>query len=118
MNQTAVFRRTVTRETIIVTSICMLDLLTTLYWVSHGQAREGNPVLAFFLDQGVVPFIGVKLLGFVPSLIAAEWYYPRNPRLITRALRWTIVGYLFLYVAGIGAHVGQVLEFYRHLLLS
>jgi hypothetical protein len=111
-------QRPITEETKGIAFICLLDLLTTLYWVSQGQAREGNPVLAFFLDQGIVPFIVAKLVMFVPSLIAAEWYRPRNPRLITRLLRWVIAGYLFLYVAGIGAHTGRVLEFYHRLLMG
>ena len=118
MNQPAVYKRTVSNETVAITAICLLDLLTTLYWVSQGQAREGNPALAYFLDQGPVPFILVKLFTFVPALVLAEWYRPKNPRLITKALRWTIAGYFFLYVAGVGAHYGRALEFYRHLLLG
>ena len=118
MNQPAVLRRAVSNETIWLSAICLLDLITTLYWVSQGQAREGNPALAFFLDQGVFPFVAVKLFTFVPALIIAEWYRPRNPRLISKALQWTIIGYLFLYVAGVGAHFGKVLDFYRHMLLG
>jgi uncharacterized protein DUF5658 len=118
MEQTSLHRRTVTQEGVAIAFICLLDLLTTLYWVSQGQAREGNPVLAFFLDQGMVPFIVAKLTTFVPALIVAEWYHPRNPRLITRVMRWVIVGYFVLYIAGVAGHHGRVLEFYRGLLMG
>jgi hypothetical protein len=101
-----------------ISAICMLDLLTTLYWISQGMAREGNPVMAHFLNQGHVPFIGAKIATFVPAVIAAEWYRPRNAALISRVMRWVIAGYLFIYVAGVAGHYGKVLEFYRDLLLG
>ncbi len=110
--------RKVSDEGVLISFLCLLDLITTLYWVSQGQAREGNPVLAFYLDQGSVPFIAVKLFMFVPSVIMAEWYRPRNPVLITRAMRWVCVGYVFIYVAGVFSHQGRVLEFYRKLLVG
>lgn len=113
-----VLRRTVSGETLCMTFICLLDLLTTLYWVSQGQAREGNPLLAYFLDVGPGAFITAKILTFAPALVAAEWYWPRNPKLISKLLRWVIIGYLFLYVVGVGAHYGRVLEFYRHLIFG
>jgi hypothetical protein len=96
----------------------MLDLATTLYWVSQGHAQEGNPIMAFFLDQGAVPFIAAKIVTFAPALIAAEWYRPRNPRLIQGLLRWVIFAYLFIYVVGVAGHYGRVLEFYRSLLFG
>jgi len=105
--------RTVSAEAVTIASICLLDLMTTLYWITQGQAREGNPIMAFFLDQGYVPFIAAKIFTFAPALAAAEWYRPRNPRLIQKALRWVIAGYLFIYVAGVAGHHGRVIEFYR-----
>jgi hypothetical protein len=110
--------RTVSSEAVCITWICLLDLMTTLYWVSQGQAREGNPLMAFFLDQGVVPFIVAKIFTFAPALVVAEWYRPQNPQLIHRLLRWVIAGYLFIYVAGVAGHYGRVTEFYRGLFES
>jgi hypothetical protein len=105
--------RTVSKEAVTIASICLLDLMTTLYWISQGQAREGNPIMRFFLDQGYVTFIAAKIATFAPALAVAEWYRPRNPRLIQKLLRWVIAGYLFLYVAGVAGHHGRVIEFYR-----
>jgi hypothetical protein len=105
--------RTVSAEAVAIASICLLDLMTTLYWITQGQAREGNPIMAFFLDQGYVPFIAAKIFTFAPALAVAEWYRPNNPRLIQKLLRWVIAGYLFIYVAGVAGHHGRVVEFYR-----
>lgn len=96
----------------------MLDLMTTLYWVAMGQAREGNPVMAYFLDLSHYSFIIAKIATFVPALVVAEWYRPRNPVLIKRVMRWVIIAYLSTYIIGVGAHYGRALDFYRNLLFG
>jgi hypothetical protein len=108
--------RTVSWEVVFIVTICMADLATTLYWVNQGQAREGNPIMAWVLSRGHVPFIGVKILTFLPAVVLAEWYRRDYPRVL-RLMRWAIVLYLFLYVSGVAAHYGKVLEFYQRLLL-
>lgn len=114
----SLLQRRVSVEAACLTFICLLDLVTTLYWVSQGHAREGNPLMDFFLRQGSVSFIIAKLSLFVPAIVAAEWYRPRKPRMIQRLMRWVIVGYLVLYVAGVAGHYGKIIEFYRELLLG
>ena len=109
-------RRAVSQEAVLIAFLCLLDLITTLYWVSQGQAQEGNPLMAYFLGLGSDAFVFAKVLTFAPALVLAEWYRPRNPRLITRLLRWVAAGYVCIYIGGIAAHRGQVLEFYRLLL--
>lgn len=97
-------------------AICMADLATTLYWVNQGQAKEGNPIMAWVLSRGHVPFIGVKILTFMPAVVLAEWYRHEHPRVL-RLMRWGIALYLFLYVSGVACHYTRVLDFYRRLLL-
>src|SRR5207249_1419375 len=118
VKQASLLQRTISRETLTITAICLIDLLTTLYWVSQGQAREGNPVLAYFLRIGPGAFISAKVLTFAPALVGAEWYRTRRPEFVARLLRWVIAGYLFFYMVGVGAHYGRALEFYRNLLLG
>jgi len=79
--------RSITPETLWLSAICMADLASTLYWLAMGQAREGNPIMAWFLQGGVSSFIAGKIVMFAPALILAEWYRPRNPELITRVMR-------------------------------
>ena len=111
-----VLHRRVSEESVAIAFLCLLDLITTLYWVSQGQAREGNPLLAYFLDMGAPWFIAVKVLTFAPALTLAEWYRQHKPELVTRLLRWVAASYVVLYIAGILAHRGQVVDFYARLL--
>jgi hypothetical protein len=106
----------VSGESICITAICLLDLVSTLYWVALGHAQEGNPLMAHFLNRGVVWFIAAKIATFVPGVIACEWYRTRRPEVARRAMRWVIFGYVVLYLAGIAGHLPGVTEFYRNLL--
>jgi hypothetical protein len=118
LQQPTLLSRNISGETAAIALICLLDLLTTLYWVSQGQAKEGNPVMAYFLNIGPGAFIIAKIVMFAPALVAAEWYRQYRPVFVTRLLRWVIAGYLFLYIAGVGAHYGRALDYYRHLLFG
>lgn len=110
--------RTASAETVWIAAICMLDLVTTLFWVSRGIAREANPLMAHFLNMGAPPFVLVKVLTFLPAVVAAEWYRPANPVLVKTAMRWTIVLYLSAYAIGVAGHYSQAAAFYRALLYS
>jgi hypothetical protein len=96
----------VSPEALWIAGICLLDLVTTLYWISRGEAREGNWLMARFLESGQVAFIAAKLLMFVPALVLAEWYRLRNPELIARVMRWVILAYVAAYALGVAAHYG------------
>ena len=117
VSQPRLGHRKVSPETIWLSIICMADLMTTLWWVSQGTAREGNPVMAYFLGYGPATFILAKIGAFLPALVIAEWYRPRNPELICRVMRWVIGLYLAIYLAGVAAHTGRPFEFYADLLL-
>jgi len=100
-------RRPVSPEAFLLSLICLADLVTTLALISHGHAREGNPWMAGFLDRGAVPFIVAKLCMFVPAIVAAEWYRPRKPLLITSVMRVVIVAYLLVYVLRVGPEAAR-----------
>lgn len=111
-----VFFRPVMAETIWVSFICMADLLTTLYFIGQGHAWEANPLMRYFLQMGTVPFIVAKVMTFVPALSLAEWYSRYKPDMVRGLLRWVIIGYLALYIAGTVGRLGSVLEFYEQFL--
>jgi hypothetical protein len=96
-------RRTVSPETVWITTVCLLDLASTLYWVSHGMAHEANPLLARFLEQGSAPFIAAKTASFLPALMFAEWYLPRNPPLVRSSLRCVMTAYVLIYLVCMAA---------------
>ncbi len=96
------FARPVCPETLMLAALCLLDLLTTLHWLSTGQMTEGNWMMAPVLVHGPRGLILAKLLLFVPALAAAEWYRPRSPERIRRVLRMVLTAYAVVYFAGAG----------------
>jgi len=53
-----------------------LDAALTLLWISTGASTEANPLMAWLLAHGAVPFLVVKLaIGFIVcmSLYAARY---------------------------------------------
>ena len=84
-------------------AICLLDMLTTLYWVHTHQAVEANPVMAYFLHRGDAAFCVAKLACVVPFVVLATCYRRRRPRLIAIALRTTLILFIGIYIGCIAA---------------
>jgi hypothetical protein len=91
------------RESLIVATLCLADLVSTILFVRNHGAAEGNAVMAFYLQHGLAAFVGAKCLLFVPALLIAEWYRRRNPRLVLGTLRLVIVLYVGFYSLGVAA---------------
>jgi hypothetical protein len=92
-------------EVVVLFVICMLDMLSSAWLFQNGLAVEGNPVLRGFAEAGIAPFIGAKLASFLPALLVAEWYRRIRPRRARPLLRFTIVGYVGVYLLAV---VGQL----------
>ena len=85
--------------------ICTLDMLTTLYFVTHGFAVEINPIMNAFFKISPLAFVAAKLISFIPFIIAIEMYKKHNARFTSIATRFTIVAYSIVYVvATVGAN--------------
>jgi hypothetical protein len=104
-----VVRAALAWESITLFAICMVDMLSTLYWVHHNTAREANPWLANCLRQGDGVFCAAKIISFLPLLIFAAYYRPRRPRLIAVSLRVAIVLYLVIYAAAVFPSLANLL---------
>ncbi len=101
-------RRIIALESYALGAICLLDLATTLFWVSYRNAAEGNPLMAFYLQHGGLPaFIGAKLVLCAMPLFIVEWARRIRPHFAHSLLRVGIVAYVTLYGIGV-AHVNQV----------
>ncbi len=56
----------------------LLDAVLTIYWLTAGRAEEANPVMAWFLGYGEVPFVVAKIA--VVSLASyGLWRWRRQP---------------------------------------
>lgn len=93
--------RGVSAEVAVLFLICTLDMLSSAWLFHHGLAVEGNPILRSFADAGTLPFLGAKLVTFLPALLVAEWYRRVRPRRALPLLRCTIVGYVGVYTLAV-----------------
>jgi len=87
----------ISRESIVITVLCILDLVTTAVLLVVGLAEEGNPLMAYCLRHSMATFCLVKL-GTVSALIGlAEWYRKQNAEFVRRIMRAAIAAYVLLY---------------------
>jgi hypothetical protein len=91
------------RETLLLGTLCLADLVITALLISTGFFTEGNPILAHYLQYGLFAMCLVKLFSFVVPLTVAEWYRRSHPRFIRNLLRATLYLYVIGYVTGIAA---------------
>jgi len=103
-----------TRESMVLIFLCMVDLVSTLFLLRAHGALEGNPLMSYYLRYGVGTFVLMKLtLVFLPVFIA-EWskqYRPRFVKFMLRAAILTYVGvYLVLFLTiNVGAQTSHVI---------
>jgi hypothetical protein len=94
-------RRFVLPETTLLALIGCLDLVTTMFLISSGQAWEANPLMAPLLrSHGPGGLILGKVFLLAGPLVIAEAARKRNPAFVRTALRVGIALYLVLYFIG------------------
>ncbi len=89
---------TLTRESMVLIAICAADLLSTLFLLQSHGAREGNPLMAFYLRYGVGTFVMMKLTLMILPVFIAEWSKQYRPRFVRLMLRTAIVTYVGTYM--------------------
>lgn len=89
----------VSTESLVLVTICLADMLATLFFVLRGSAVEQNPLMAACLRHGPMAFVLVKLMSFVPFIIAVEFYRRQNASFARLACRSAIALYLVTFVA-------------------
>jgi len=87
----------VSRESVGLFAICMVDMVLTVLLVAMGLAREANPLMAMCLEHGYLTFCLVKIFTALLAIGAAERYRPHNPLFIKRVLQAAILLYVGLY---------------------
>lgn len=85
-------------ESLVLMGICIADMILTLYCVMIGIAKEQNPIMAACIRISPVVFVLVKMISFVPFVVAVEHYRKKNPVFALAACRFAIVLYLVAYV--------------------
>lgn len=90
--------RYISIESMILSLICLADMLSTLILVSMGHAVEQNPLMAACLKQSAMTFVIAKTASFLPFVVVVEWYRKKNPQFARSASRAAIVLYVCTYV--------------------
>lgn len=85
------------RESAILISICLADLVTTIWLVYGHGAQEANPLMRGFLDHGVIVFTLAKACFCLVPLALIEWARRDHPHFVRCALRTGIALYLGFY---------------------
>lgn len=78
--------------------VCVADLLTTIVLIAHGLAEEGNPIMRYYLEHGVLPFTLAKLVLVAAPVVIIEWGRRHRPQTVRTLARVGVMGYLTLYV--------------------
>jgi hypothetical protein len=85
-------------ESIVLIAICLADMFATLYLVLNGMATEQNPIMAACIRHSPATFVLVKLVSFVPFVVAVELYRRRNPGFARKACLYAIGLYVVAFV--------------------
>ena len=86
-------------ETIMLGLLAYADTVSTLWLVNTGLATEANPVMAYYLKQGALWFIGIKILMVMPAFVV-DLNKARNPRRVRLSLRAALFLYVGIYGFG------------------
>ena len=84
-------------ESMVLISICLADMLATLYFVLRGCASEQNPLMAACIQHSPFTFVLVKIASFVPFVVAVELYRRTNPAFARTACRCAILLYILTF---------------------
>lgn len=82
-------------------AVMLIDTAVTLWLLAHGRAIEGNPLMTFYVRQGLGFVMAAKLSLVVGPLTIMEWARRERPRLVRIALRFALVVYTGLFLLGL-----------------
>jgi len=90
-------RRAGEKESVVLGIICAADMLTTLFWVMTGVAKESNPVLGWTFAGHPIIFVIIKCLACMPALILAPRLAQSHRHFTIWLLRVIILAYVAVY---------------------
>lgn len=92
---------TISRESIWLTAVCLVDAVLTIILVALGIAQEANPLMNYWMQRSLALFFIVKMATVLLAIIAAEYYKRYNPVFVKRVLTLAVFAYIGIYVIGI-----------------
>jgi len=89
-------------EVLCLLFLCILDTVSSAILFHSQLAVEANPLLRPYAEMGVIPFVLVKVLTFVPAVVFIEAVRPRNPHFFRSLARVACAVYAGIYLTGVG----------------
>ena len=89
------------KETWILIAIGIADLISTIFFIQRHGAIEANPLFRHYWQMGLPQFIAAKIAMLAAPLLILEWARRQKPKLVARALRCAIAGYVLMYGVGV-----------------
>lgn len=89
------------REAMILALVCAIDMLTTLWWVTHGIASEANPILAWTLQHHPLLFVLFKCATFLVPLFLVTRLGRERPEFTRCALSIACIAYITIYTLAV-----------------
>ena len=90
-----------TKETWIILTIGVADLVTTILFIHHYGAQEANPLFDYYWKLGLSAFVLAKSVCVVGPLLILEWARRHKPHFVRWASRGAILAYLMAYGIGV-----------------
>lgn len=100
MSARQLLRTPVYWESVVLCLLCLVDVFVTILVIGNGLAKEANPLMAFFIEQGIAVFVFAKVASFLPGIVACEYLKQKNPPFALWAIRAGTFGYLAVYIVG------------------
>jgi len=88
-------------ETYALIVLCIADLLVSGWLIHTGRASEGNPIMDFYLEEGLGTMVLAKVTLVASGLFVAEWTRRYRPVFVRRAMRLALAAYLILLGAAL-----------------
>ncbi|MHB1001932.1 MAG: DUF5658 family protein [Armatimonadota bacterium] len=85
-------------ESYIILIVNIIDLFITFYLVESGKAREGNPIMAFYLQIGWIPLMLLKMGMTGTVILISEWAKEYHPVFVRNMLRFAVIAYIVMYI--------------------
>src|SRR5262249_19044075 len=96
-----IFRMRLSKESLLLICIGVLDLISTLVWVNIHGAQEANPIFRHYLELGPIWFALMKMVMLAAPIFLLEWARRRRPVFTRYASRFAVGAYLLMYVVGV-----------------
>jgi hypothetical protein len=91
------WHRVLCAESWAIVLVCLADLFTTIALLTRGLAEEGNPIMRYYLEYGLLPFALAKLVLVIAPVVIIEWGRRHRPRTVKMLARAGVLVYLALY---------------------